>query len=126
MWCPTVDDVLLMHEKIIERTGGASGVRSLPLIESAVQRFHASFSGQDAHATIEEKAAAVACGLIQNHGFVDGNKRIGVAVMRLILLQNGIQIQYSQQDLVQIALTVANGKSDVADVTAWIRGKQLS
>lgn len=121
MWCPAVDDVLRMHEKIIVRTGGASGLRSLPLIESAIQRFYASFGGQDAHTGIEEKAAAVMCGLIQNHGFVDGNKRIGVAVMRLILVQNSVDIQYLQAELVNIALAVAEGRSDVADVSEWIR-----
>ena len=119
MWCPETADVLRMHCKIIKRTGGAGGVRSIPLIESAIHRFYAAFSGQEAYPTIEEKAAAVACGLIQNHGFVDGNKRIGVAIMRLILLQNNVLIQYTQKDLVQIALAVADGKADIPDIVAW-------
>jgi len=65
-------------------------VRSLPLIESALQRFDAAFGGYEAHPTLEEKAAAVACGLMQNHGFVDGNKRVGVEALRLILTMNNM------------------------------------
>ena len=123
MWCPSVDDVLRMHQKIITRTGGAGGVRSLPLVESAVQRFYASYAGQDAHITVEEKAAAVACGLIQNHGFVDGNKRIGVAILLLILTQNGLTLAYTQQELTDIALSVADGTAGLADMVKWIRDR---
>lgn len=120
MWCPSVDDVLRMHQKIIDRTGGADGVRSLSLVESAIQRFYAAYAGQQAYPTVEEKAAAVACGLLQNHGFVDGNKRIGVAIMRLILVQNDVHIRYTQNDLSSIALSVAAGNADVADMVRWI------
>ena len=101
-------------------------MRSLPLIESAVQRFHASYAGHEAYPTIDEKAAAVACGLIQNHGFVDGNKRIGVAVMRLILLQNGISIRYTQTELVSLAIAVATGKADIVNVVTWIQERKTA
>lgn len=124
MWCPTVGDVLRMHEKLIARTGGAPGVRSLPLIESAVQRFYAAYGGHEAYTTIEDKAAAVACGLIQNHGFVDGNKRIGAGIMLLILEQNHVRIKYAQRELIDLALAVADGRNDVQDVVTWIKAKE--
>ena len=76
VWLPSVQQVLRLHEKLIARTGGSDGVRSLPLIESALNRAAASFGGVDVWPGIEEKAAAAGCGLVQNHGFVDGNKRI--------------------------------------------------
>ena len=125
MWSPKLSDVLFLHEKLIERTGGAAGVRSFPLIESALGRFNASFGGKEAHSTLEEKAAAVACGLIQNHGFVDGNKRVGVAVLLLILRMNGLPSKYSKAELVRLGLSVAQGEMDVEEVTAWILAEAI-
>lgn len=120
MWCPSVQQVLLFHDKLIERTGGCAGVRSLPLIESALNRFYASFGGEELYPTIEEKAAASACGLIQNHGFADGNKRIGAAVFLLILKKNGITLTYTQQELTEIILDIASSKADIPELVHWI------
>lgn len=75
----------------------------------------------EAHPTIIDKAAAIGCGLTQNHGFVDGNKRIGVTTMLLILRRNGISLTYTQEELVQLGLDVAQGMMDVAQVAEWIR-----
>lgn len=116
MWCPSVQQVLLFHDKLIERTGGCAGVRSLPLIESALNRFYASFGGAELYPTIEEKAAASACGLIQNHGFSDGNKRIGAAVLLLILKKNNITLMYTQQELTEIILDIASSKADIPEL----------
>ena len=121
LWLPTVEDVLLLHRKLIERTGGAEGVRDLGLIESALARAEASFGGVEAHPSLEDKAAAVGCGLMQNHGFVDGNKRVGVTVLLLILRRNGVTLHYTQDELVQLGLSVAQGLLDVPQAAAWIR-----
>ena len=120
MWIPSVGDVLRFHTKLIASTGGSDGVRSLPLIESALNRCQASFGGEELYASIEEKASAVACGLIQNHGFVDGNKRIGAAVLLLILRKNNVTLQYTQQELTDIILSIACSESDVAELVRWI------
>lgn len=120
-WMPTVEDVLLLHQKLIERTGGAAGVRDLGLVESALARAYAAFGGVEAHPTIIDKAAAVGCGLMQNHGFVDGNKRIGVTALLLILRRNGVEIAYTQEELVQVGLDVAQGLQDVPQVVEWIK-----
>lgn len=120
-WMPTVEDVLLLHQKLIERTGGAAGVRDLGLVESALARAYAAFGGVEAHTTIIDKAAAVGCGLMQNHGFVDGNKRIGVTALLLILRRNGVEIAYTQDELVQVGLDVAQGLQDVPQVVEWIK-----
>lgn len=121
LWLPTAEDVLLLHRKLIERTGGAEGVRDLGLIESALARAEASFGGVEAHPSLEDKAAAVGCGLMQNHGFVDGNKRVGVTVLLLILRRNGVTLHYTQDELVQLGLSVAQGLLDVPQAAAWIR-----
>ena len=120
MWYPTTEQVLIFHGKLIAHTGGSEGVRSVPLIESALNRFHASFGGEELYPSIEEKAAATACGLVQNHGFIDGNKRIGAAVLLLILKMNKVALQYTQQELIDIILDIACSKADVAELVSWI------
>ena len=120
IWLPTTENVLLLHEKLVEASGGSAGVRDLGLIESAINRANSAFGGVEAHGGIIAKAAAVGCGLTQNHGFVDGNKRIGMAVMLLILRRNGVLLAYTQDELVTLGLEVAQGNADVEDVQKWI------
>jgi len=90
------------------------------LIESAVSRAQASFAGFEAYKGVSAKAAAIGCGLTQNHGFIDGNKRIGMAVTLLILRRNGVHLAYTQQELVALGLAVARGDADVEQVAKWI------
>ncbi len=85
IWLPTFEQVLLLHQKLVDASIGACGARDPGLIESALARAQAAFAGVEAHEGVIRKAAAVGCELTQNHGFVDGNKRIGMAVMLLIL-----------------------------------------
>lgn len=120
MWLPTVENVVLLHKKLMEASGGADGVRDLGLIESAIFRATASYGGVEAHPGIIAKAAAVGYGLTQNHGFVDGNKRIGMATMLLILRRNGVQLSYTQAELIALGLSVAQGGADVEQIIAWI------
>ena len=120
IWLPTVENVLLLHEKLLQCSGGSAGVRDLGLIESAIARAQAAFGGIEAHPGIVAKAAAVGCGLTQNHGFIDGNKRIGMAAMLLILRRNGVLLAYTQEELVAIGLAVAQGKADIPQTTEWI------
>lgn len=121
VWLPDARAILLLHRKLVERTGGSDGVRDMGLIESAVARASASFAGVEAHPGIWGKAAAVGCGIAQNHGFIDGNKRTGMAAMLLILRRNGVKMRYTQGELVQLGLSVAQGTMDVEDVEKWIR-----
>lgn len=120
IWLPTTENVILLHQKLIEASGGSAGVRDIGLIESAVNRAKAAFAGVEAHPGIVAKAAAVGCGLTQNHGFIDGNKRIGMAAMLLILQRNGVRLAYTQAELVTLGLEVAQGNADVDAVQKWI------
>ena len=120
IWLPTTDEVILLHEKLVAASGGSVGVRDRGLIESAVNRAAAAFGGVEAHRGIIAKASAIGCGLTQNHGFIDGNKRIGMATMILILRRNGIQLSCSQADVVALGLEVAQGVADVESVQKWI------
>lgn len=120
IWLPSVEEVQLLHKKLVEASGGSAGVRDLGLIESAINRATAAFGGIEAHRGIVAKAAAIGCGLTQNHGFVDGNKRIGMATMILILRRNGIWLSCSQGDMIALGLAVAQGVADVDTVQKWI------
>ena len=75
----------------------------------------------EAHPGLLAKAAAICCGLTKNHGFVDGNKRIGVTTMLMILRRNAVQLFYTQEELVELGLGVAQGTLDVPQVEAWLR-----
>lgn len=120
IWLPTIEHVLLLHRKMAACSGGSTGVRDIGLIESALARAQAAFGGVDLYPDVIEKAAAVGCGLTKNHGFIDGNKRIGMAAMLLILRKNKIQLTYTQEDLILLGLSVAQGTADVEEVAAWI------
>ena len=88
----TVEQVLFLHSRLVEETGGAHGVRDLGLLESAVARPGATFGGEDLYAEVFRKAAALMASLILNHPFVDGNKRTGIAAAALFLARNGCQL----------------------------------
>ena len=121
IWLPNLKQILILHERLVLKTGGASGIRDIGLIESALARADASFANVELYPGVLAKAAAICCGLTQNHGFVDGNKRIGVTAMLLVLRQNGILLQYTQAELVTLGLSLAQGQMDVAEVEAWLQ-----
>ena len=115
-----VEDVLIFHRKIIEQTGGSDGIRDISLIESALNRALSTFNDNDFYKEIEAKISVMTYGLIKNHEFVDGNKRIGVSAMLLLLKLNGIKIKYSQNELVNFGLGIADGSMDENDIKQWI------
>ncbi|MGI6585787.1 MAG: type II toxin-antitoxin system death-on-curing family toxin [Lutisporaceae bacterium] len=113
-------DIILFHKKLIEKTGGSDGIRDYSLIDSALNRAFASFDGKDLYESIEEKISVIATSMVKNHGFVDGNKRIGIAVMLLLLQLNEIVVQYIQTELIELGLNIASGNYSEQDVTEWI------
>ena len=125
IWLPTIDHILLLHQKMIACSGGSAGVRDRGLIESALARGQASFGEVELYPAIEQKAAAIGCGLTQNHGFVDGNKRIGMAAMLLILRRNGVKLAYAQEELIELGLAVAQGTANVKETTEWIQNHTI-
>lgn len=125
IWVPALEQLFVLHSKLIARTGGSDGVRDAGLIESALMRADAAFDGAEAYRTVPQKAAAVCCGLIGNHGFIDGNKRIGIAAMLLILRRNHIILRYTQAELICLGLNAAQGLADVNDVAEWIEQHML-
>lgn len=115
-----LDNVILFHKKIVNKTGGSDGVRDLGLIESALNRGAMTLDERELYEGTEMKISVITHGLIRNHGFIDGNKRIGVAVMILLLKLNNILIRYSQLELIDLGLGVAEGKFNENDILSWI------
>ena len=114
------EKVLLLHQLIAEETGGSVGVRDVGLLESALNNAYATFGGEALYKTKEEKAASLGFSLISNHAFVDGNKRIGVYVMLTFLEAEGIKMLCSNEDVVDLGLSVAAGKMKYDDILNWI------
>lgn len=117
----TLDEVLAMHADQIERYGGALGIRDGGRLESALAMPAASYSGEELHPTIFEKAAAYVFHLVKNHPFVDGNKRTGLAAGLAFLAFNDIHVVATDDELVELILGVASGKTTKADVAVFFR-----
>ncbi len=125
IWLPTLEQLCRMHGKLIARTGGSDGIRDRGLVESALMRASAEFGGVEAYPGVVKKAAAVCCGLIGNHGFADGNKRIGIAALLLILKKNGIAVDYTQTELIRLGLDAAQNLIGVDAVAEWIEARRV-
>ena len=114
------EKVLLLHKIMAEATGGGVGVRDEALLDSALEGVFAGFGDQEFYPSKEEKGARLGYKLISNHAFVDGNKRIGVYVMLSFLEMNGIRIRCSDEELVHIGLSVADGSMDYPALLEWV------
>ena len=114
------EKVLLLHRLLIEATGGADGVRDIGLLDSALESAYATFDGKELFPSKEEKAARLGVGLVSNHAFVDGNKRIGMYVLLSFLEVNGIQIEATNEEVVEAGLALARGDMKYEGLLTWI------
>ena len=114
-------EVLELYRRIMERTGGAVGVRDLNALESALAQPRMTFGGEDLYPTLVDKACALGFSLIQNHPFLDGNKRVGHAAMETFLVLNGFEIDASVDEQEEVVLKIASGKMGRDELTAWLR-----
>jgi death on curing protein len=116
----TIEEVLRLHDRVIERTGGSAGVRDRGALESAVAQPQMTFSGDDLYPTLPEKAAAIGFSLAMNHPFVDGNKRTAHAAMEVFLILNGFEIRSSVDDQEAMMLSLATGILKREGLTEWL------
>lgn len=119
------EQILFMHKQLIDETGGLDGVRDEALLDSAINAPFQKFDGDDLFPTVQQKAARLCFGIIKNHAFVDGNKRIGTHTMLVFLALNGIEIDCTQKELYQTILDLASGKLELDSLTHWIIEHQL-
>jgi len=116
-----IAEILDLHERLLADSGGASGVRDLGALESAVGQPHATFGGQDLYPDLVAKAAALCYSLVMNHPFIDGNKRIGHAAMETFLLLNGYEIDCDVDEQECVVLQLAAGDLSRNAFTEWVR-----
>jgi death-on-curing protein len=117
---PSVSQIIELHRRVVEQSGGSLGVRDHGALESSVHQPLQAFAGNELYPSVEEKAAALGYFLIQNHPFVDGNKRIGHAAMETLLVLNGFELVASIDEQEQIILAVALGESSREGFTSWV------
>jgi death on curing protein len=113
-------EVISLHSLLIAQSGGSSGLRDRGALESAVAQPEASFGGEELYPELASKAGALGHSLIQNHPFVDGNKRVGHAAMEVFLLLNGYEIDASVDEQETIVIYVASGKVSRNELSEWI------
>ena len=117
----TEEQLIYLHDELIRATGGSQGLRDKNLLQSALYSPLQTFDSSELFPTIQQKAARLACGLTQNHPFVDGNKRIGAHAMLVFLALNDIQLDFTQEELIHIFLDLASNNSDYNTLLIWIR-----
>ncbi len=117
----TKKQVILLHKDLIAVSGGSDEIRDDGLLDSALNAPFQTFSGTELYPSLLEKAARLGYGLIKNHPFVDGNKRIGTHTMLVFLMLNGIEIQYQDEELIQLILGIASGMYDDRQLLVWLQ-----
>ena len=117
--------ILLIHAHTISETGGSSGLRDEGMLDSALNAPFQTFGGEDVYPSLQKKAARLCFGLVKNHPFVDGNKRIGAHAMLVFLALNGIELQHTQSELSDVILQLAAGEIEATDLLRWILAHQV-
>lgn len=122
----TWNQVVEIHRRLIQQSGGAFGIRDEGALESALAQAQMSFGGQDLYPTIAEKASALGFSLVMNHPFVDGNKRVGHAAMEVFLALNGYELDIDVDEQEQVILDLAAGKLLRSEFVEWVRQHIIS
>ena len=118
-----LDHALRLHRSLLEHYGGTDGVRDMGLLQSAIAMPQAAYGGEYLHGDIFEMAAAYLYHVVQNHPFLDGNKRAGAALAIVFLAINDIDIDNDEDGLVELTLHVATGKSGKAEIAGFFRSR---
>ena len=114
------NQILLLHENLIQQFGGIAGIRDENLLDSAIETPFQTFFLKDLYPTLIEKAARLAYGLIKNHPFLDGNKRIGAFAMETFLKVNNFKLNCSNDELIKIILGVADNSITYENFLNWL------
>lgn len=117
----TKKQILSVHSALISATGGTDGVRDESLLDSALNSPFHTFDGVDLYPSLLQKAARLGYSLISNHPFIDGNKRIGIHTMLIFLEINGVELNYTQNELIELGLKLASDEMKYEDLTKWLK-----
>jgi death-on-curing protein len=121
----TPEQVLFIHSRLVTETGGSHGLRDLGLLESAVARPRATFDSNELYPDLFSKAAALMDSLINNHPFLDGNKRTGITATGLFLRINGWDLTASSEELVACTMRGAVEGLEIDELANWLRAKTI-
>ena len=116
----TKEQIFLLHRDLIDTHGGSDGLRDEALLDSALATPFQTFGGQYMYPTIQQRAVRLGFGLLMNHPFIDGNKRIGTHVMLTVLAMNGIELEYTQKELYEVILKVAASEASFEELLNWV------
>lgn len=108
------------HRRVVAQSGGSPGVRDAGAVESAVAQPSMTFGGQELYPALVEKAAALGYSLVNNHPFVDGNKRIGHAAMEVFVRLNGFRISAPVDEQEEFVLRLASGAVSRDELVEWL------
>ena len=109
-----------VHKILIDQFGGSHGIRDHGTLSSALSRPYQTFDGKELYPVAIQKAAALIESILINHPFVDGNKRTGYVLMRLLLIEHGFDIAATQDEKYQFVIRIASGKSNFNDIVYWL------
>ena len=116
----TVNQALTIHSALIDRFGGAFPLRDRAALEAALMRPYQTFESKDLYPSATRKAAALIESIVVNHPFIDGNKRTGYVIMRLLLLSENHDIEASQQEKFDFVIAIASGHFKYDDILSWL------
>lgn len=112
--------IISLHRDVVNATGGSDGLRLEGLLQSALAAPLQTYDDKELFPSLTEKAARLAFGLTRFHPFVDGNKRIGVHAMLVVLALNGIELTYTQKELSDLFLSLASGEIGYDELRDWV------
>ena len=115
-----IKEVEQLHRILIDKFGGAHGIRDNSALESALARPFQTFDKKELYPSVTEKAAALMESILINHPFIDGNKRTGYTLLRLFLLQNRIDITASQANKYEFVIDIASGTLNYEGIVSWL------
>lgn len=117
----SIEEVLRIHNILIEKFGGLKGIRDINNLESALNRPYQTFESKELYPSVIEKVAALLESIIKNHPFHDGNKRLGYTLSRLILLNNSLDIHASENEKFEFIIRIAENKIDYNQILKWLK-----
>jgi death-on-curing protein len=117
----SLGQVMELHQRLIEETGGAAGIRDLGALEAALAQPKATFGQRDLYGSLAEKGAALCFSLAQGHPFMDGNKRVAHAAMETFLCLNGSELSATVDEQERLMLELADGRVSREALTSWVR-----
>lgn len=118
--------ILILKKKIYERTGQMLIVRDFDLLDSAMKSVYQTFGGQELYPSIEEKGARLGFNIINNHPFIDGNKRFGILAMLCFLEINDVYLKYSNNELIDVGLSLASGTTTYEELVSWVNSHKTT